>query len=138
MNRIVTLTVAAAMAIGGTAWAQGAKPAKPDFKQLEGTWEGVARTLDGLPYPIRTDISEDGKARHAAPSWLPGARVTTGTVTLQKDPKTGIDIMHYASGQDDNKMLLDVDVVDGRRVLRLTRPDGSIVELFERTETKKR
>jgi hypothetical protein len=28
-------------------------------------------------------------------------------------------------------MVLGVDVVDGRRVLRLSRPDGSILELFE-------
>jgi hypothetical protein len=139
MNRFVTLSVAAAMAIGSTAWAQQAKPAKAEspFKQLTGIWEGVGRTADGLSYPIRTDIGEDGKARHAAPGWLPSARVTPGSVSIRKDPKSGLDIMQYASGQDE-PMALDLDMVDGRRVLRLTRPDGSVVELFERTDSKKK
>jgi hypothetical protein len=139
MNRIVVLSVAAVIAVGGTAWAQGAGPAKPEspFKQLTGSWEGVARTADGLPYPIRADIDANGKARHAAPGWLPSAKVTPGAVIVRKDQKSGLDVMQYASGQDE-PMTLDMDVVDGRRVLRLTKPDGSVIELFERTDGKKR
>jgi hypothetical protein len=130
MNRIVALVVALVMVGGGTvAWAQGAKAEAP-LKQVEGVWEGTARTVDGLPYPVRAEIKADGTARQATPNWLPSATFTPGKVSVKKDPKSGADVMYFnASGQE--AMAVAVDVVDGKRVLRLTRPDGSILELFE-------
>jgi hypothetical protein len=129
MNRIVALVVGLVMAGGGVAWAQGAKAEAP-LKQVEGVWEGTARTVDGLPYPVRAEIKADGTARQATPNWLPSATFTPGKVSVKKDPKSGADVMYFnASGQE--AMAVAVDVVDGKRVLRLTRPDGSILELFE-------
>jgi hypothetical protein len=130
MKHIGVLVVALVMAGSATAaWAQGAKTEAP-FKRVEGVWEGTARTVDGLPYPVRAEIKADGTARQATPNWLPSATFTPGKVSVKKDPKSGADVMYFnASGQE--AMAVAVDVVDGRRVLRLSRPDGSIIELFE-------
>jgi hypothetical protein len=99
MKYIVALIVALVVAGAGVASAQEAKTkAESPIKQVDGVWEGTARTVDGLPYPVRAEIKADGTARQATPNWLPSATFTPGKVSVKKDPKSGAEVMYYTCG----------------------------------------